>query len=142
MNCKSLKISVISDVHLGHNNTPTAKICDAIREEFLTNIHVASSDILFISGDFFDQLLDLSSTSSIEIIGIISTLLRYCHNRNIKLRVLKGTGSHDYDQSQHFVSIAKHLNIPVDLKYFNVLDIEYISEWDINILYMTNKYKT
>lgn len=134
-------MAVISDVHLGHNNTPTATICENIIEEFLANIHVAASDIIFISGDFFDQLLNFSAPSSIDIIGIISIVLRYCHNRNIKLRVLKGTGTHDYDQSQHFVSIAKHLNISLDLKYVNTLYIEYIPEWDINILYIPDEYR-
>ncbi len=142
MNRKSIKMGVISDVHLGHENTPTHRICTAIINEFLGNPEVAVSDIIFISGDFYHQLLDLSNSSSIDIIAIISCLLRYCASRSIKLRVLKGTGSHDYDQSQHFVSIAKHNNIPVDLKYFNTLDIEYIAEWDVNILYIPDEFRS
>jgi hypothetical protein len=142
MNRKAIKMAVLSDVHLGHPNTPTDHICNAIIQEFLSNTEVAGSDIIFISGDFYHQLLDLSTSSSIDIIAIISYMLRYCATRNIKLRVLKGTGSHDYDQSQHFISIAKHNNIPVDLKYFNTLDIEYIAEWDINILYIPDEFRT
>lgn len=141
MNRKSIRISVISDVHLGHDNTPTNTITNNIINYFLSSPDVASSDIIFISGDLLDQLVSLSNGVSVDILTIMNIILRYCSDRGIKLRILKGTPSHDYDQNQHFVTLAKINNLPVDMKYINILDIEYISEWDINILYLPDEWR-
>lgn len=141
MNLKSIRMGVLSDVHLGHDNTPTQSIANNIIRYFLSSPEVASSNIMFISGDLLDQLVDLSSSASLDIYSIMTTIIRYCSDRGIKLRILKGTPSHDYDQNQHFIGIAIANGIPVDIKYASTLSIEYIEEWDINILYVPDEWR-
>lgn len=95
---------------------------------------------MFIAGDLFDRLLDLNAKSVRDIIDFFNHLLDYCYRNQIKLRVLEGTSSHDYQQSQLLVKINDIRDYPVELKYFKVLDIEYMPEYDKYILYIPDEW--
>jgi len=126
---------VVSDIHLGHQKTPTKHIVINLLSNLLTEENKVL-DIIFIAGDIFHRLLDLNSNDSHEIIYFFRSLLHYCSINNIKLRVLEGTPSHDWQQSK----ILLRLNDTCDLKYINILDIEYMPDLNINILYIPDEW--
>ena len=135
----SIKYLVTSDVHLGHENTPTTHIIQSFKTHILSDKH-KDIDILFISGDLFDRLLDLNSKEVYFIIEFFNYLLSYCTVNNIRLRVLEGTPSHDWGQSQILVKLNDIRTNKCDLKYHKVLDIEYIEELNHHILYIPDEW--
>lgn len=130
---------VTSDVHLGHPLTPTEHIVQSFKDSLLTEQNKAA-DILFISGDLFDRLLDLSSREVHLIIGFFNYLLSYCQTNNIKLRVLEGTPSHDQRQSELLVKLNDIRKTKCDLVYHKQLDIEYIEDLNKYVLYIPDEW--
>lgn len=134
-----MRYVVCSDIHLGHKRTPTSHIINSFKTSILTQKN-ADIDLLFIAGDLFDKLLDLNSKEVREIIGFFNHLLDYCTTNSIKLRVLYGTPSHDHNQSEILVKLNDIRTTPADLRYFNILDIEYLPEYDKYVLYIPDEW--
>lgn len=134
-----MKYLVCSDIHLGHLKTPTAHIIQSFKKSILTEQN-KDIDVLFISGDLFDRLLDLNSKEVQIIVDFFSYLLSYCFSNGIKLRVLEGTPSHDWQQSQLLVKLNDIRPEKVDLRYFKVLDIEYLVEENRYVLYIPDEW--
>lgn len=134
-----MKYAVCSDIHLGHVKTPTEHIIKSFKETILTEKN-KDIEVLFISGDLFDRLLDLSSREVHPIVEFFNYLLSYCFVNNIKLRVLEGTPSHDWQQSQILVKLNDIREHKVDLRYFKVLDIEYMADKNKYILYIPDEW--
>lgn len=141
MKTSELRIASFSDVHLGHPVMTTEHVVMNLRRAFPDNDDTAKLDIIFIAGDFFDRNLTLSSVVIDVIRPYIRDLLMLCKKHNIKLRVLKGTPSHDWEQSRLFTHINELMSIETDVKYINTLDIEYMEEYGINILYLPDEWR-
>lgn len=142
MNKESIRYLVISDIHLGHSRNKTENIIDALNaffEDFTTDLNL---DILFLAGDVFDNLLDFSSSESNLATIWAAKLMKYCGSLKIKLRVLKGTPSHDWDQSEIFNTLSKAAKFPVDMKYVNSLSIEKIDDLGITVLYVPDEWRS
>ena len=91
---KPLKALAISDLHCG---TPrldpihfTACICEYVLPKITKEL-----DYLFICGDFFDLLVTMNSAASFAAMTVISKLKEECFKNDVKLRVLRGTYTHD-----------------------------------------------
>jgi len=134
-----LNYIVTSDIHLGHNNTPTSHIIKSFKESILIDNN-KDKDVLFISGDLFDKLLDLNTKEVKEIIEFFNYLLNYCYDNDILLRVLEGTPSHDWQQSSILVKLNDIRKKKCDLRYFKILDIEYIERYNKYILYVPDEW--
>lgn len=134
-----MKYAVCSDIHLGHSKTPTEHIIRSFKDCILTESN-KDCEILFISGDLFDRLLDLNTREVHRIVEFFHSLLNYCFQHHIRLRVLEGTPSHDWQQSQLLVKLNDIREEPVDLKYFKVLDIEHIQALNTHILYIPDEW--
>ena len=52
-----LRVVVLSDIHLGHPNTPTVEIIKNLNLAFPDNVEANSIDLIFIAGDVFDRLM-------------------------------------------------------------------------------------
>lgn len=128
-----------SDIHLGHLKTPTQHIINSFKTSIL-NDRNKDINILFISGDLFDRLLDLNSKEVHYIIEFFNYLLSYCYANNILLRVLEGTPSHDWQQSSILVKLNEIRTYKCDLKYYKVLDIEYIEQYNKYVLYIPDEW--
>lgn len=135
-----LNIIEFSDVHLGHRTTSTAHILDSLHLLLVDNAEMAAVDIIIIAGDLFDRLLYLSNKDVPEIHRWMYSLLTLCKKHDILLRVLEGTPSHDNGQPAFIVDINDESGIGCDLKYVDDLAIEYISKFDINVLYIPDEY--
>lgn len=137
---KPVRSLILSDIHLGHRRNSTVDIIKNL-EIFFDHYKPRSDlDILFLAGDVFDTLLDLASEDSIEIHFWIKRLCVYCAENRIKLRVLEGTRSHDWNQSELFNTIQALDQIPVDLKYISKLSIEYMEDLGLHVLYIPDEW--
>ena len=140
---KELKIASVSDIHLGHRTNKTTDIVKNLRTAFPDNLETGELDIIFIAGDVFDGLLTLDDNPYIADIDLwIGNLLSICSKRNIILRVLKGTPSHDWDQSKRFEIIKQVCKYECDLKYVDNLHIEFIEALGINVLYIPDELES
>lgn len=134
-----MKYIVVSDIHLGHIRTPTSHIVTSFNKTVFTEKN-KDLDVFFIAGDLFDRLLDFNSLDVREILKFLDTLLSYCTDNNIKLRVLEGTPSHDWQQPEVILKLNEMRKDKCDLKYHKVLDIEYIAEFNKHILYIPDEW--
>jgi UDP-2,3-diacylglucosamine pyrophosphatase LpxH len=140
MNKDTVRYLAISDIHLGHPRNTTEEIIKALDTFFENYSTDPQLDIIFIVGDLFDRLLDFSSEESRISTLWAARLIRYCGEYNIKLRVLEGTPSHDWGQSEIFNTIHHVSNLPVDMKYMNSLCIEHIEDLGITVLYIPDEW--
>ncbi len=139
----TLRYLVISDIHLGHNNNQADNIIKNLDTFFKGyKDDIFKLDILFIAGDIFDSSLKLSNPESSVIIHWMSSLLIYCDKFNIMLRILEGTPSHDWKQAINFEPIKNKLTPNLNYKYIKVLHIENIPEFNLNVLYVPDEWRT
>lgn len=136
---RQLNIASISDIHLGHPTNHTEDIVTNLKIAFPDNTETAMLDYIFFCGDVFDRLLTLPESDVLFIKEFIAYILKLCKKHNIKLRVLEGTPSHDWYQSQAFQDINVLLEIGADLKYFKQLHIEYEQDHDIWLLFVPDE---
>lgn len=142
MSKAELKIASISDIHIGAKRNTAAEIIKNLRTAFPNNAETAELDIIFICGDVFDGLLSLPDDAVTEVDTWIAFLIYVCAKHDILLRILEGTPSHDWKQSERFLTLAKVLQQPVDIEYVKELSIEYIERFDINVLYVPDEWES
>lgn len=131
--------AVISDIHLGHNRNPAARIVENLFAAFPDNPDTASLDVIFIAGDVFDNILMFNDEDIDAIKHWVNALLRLCKKHSIKLRVLEGTPLHDRGQSNYFPMENEIGLVGADLKYIEKIDIEYIADLDVHVLYIPDE---
>lgn len=143
MPSKDFKYLVLSDIHLGHSKTKSEEIVnhlDAFFEYYQTNTVYTELDIIIIAGDLFDSLLDFASID-IHIASLwVSRLVGFCSLYKIKLRILFGTPSHDWNQSRIVETLIRMIDKPIDFKYIETLYIERMDDLDIDILYIPDEW--
>lgn len=127
---------LLSDVHLNHRRTPTEHIVTNLMCDFQQNTDTAKLDILWISGDLLDSLAAAGSDDNFLIVHWVSSLLNYAKKHNIVIRVLEGTGSHDYTQSRYFSVINDGAALGVDVRYVDKVSVEFIESLGISVLYV------
>lgn len=59
-------------------------------------------DLLVIAGDVFDTKILLNSRTSLKALQWMSEVVDICKRRNCKIRIIKGTNSHDNNQLDAF----------------------------------------
>lgn len=136
----NLKYIVVSDIHLGHLNTPSANIIQRFEQLIYGNTVFKELDIIFIAGDTMDRLLDFTTDDIYLIEKWVARLILFCSKNNIMLRVLEGTPSHDWRQPKIFQIVNEMLENPADLIYHSALGIEYIPKFGIHVLYVPDEW--
>lgn len=133
-----LKYFVFSDQHMGHRNNKS--ICKNTIEYFMDNKEMLSKcDIIFTNGDEYDHLLPNNSDENIEVVNTWIYIAMFCKTHNIKLRALEGTPSHSFKQMRLLETTLDKYKINIDFKYYSEISIEYIKEYDINVLYIPDE---
>ncbi|WP_257291131.1 hypothetical protein [Endozoicomonas sp. ONNA1] len=140
-NSKNLTILELSDVHLGHSRTPTFAIIENLRA-VLNEDRLATVDMVVIAGDFYDKLLYYPAPDVALIERWIIDFLRICARLSVKVRVLEGTPKHDRKQNLSFVTLNEAYGFGVDLKYHDVLTIEYMETYDQHWLYIPDEWRS
>lgn len=136
-----LNIGVMSDVHLGHDKTNSAFIVRNLFKAFPDNETTGELDLIWIAGDLFDKLLSLPSNAVAPIQMWMHAFLRMCKKRDIVLRVLEGTPSHDWKQPQLMMDINENSGIMADLEYITDLSIHRIERFGIDVLYVPDEWR-
>lgn len=136
----SIKIASISDVHLGNPRNEAQYIIDNLYRAFPRNAETASLDVLVIAGDFYDRLLTLPQQESHQIDQAIVYLLRLCKDYDIDLWIVRGTNSHDRDQTLRFVLLNEMYKIGANLVYRDYLDIVWMPKFGINVLFVPDEW--
>lgn len=141
---REIRFAVVSDIHTGHRRTKTEHILSNLTTHIANDRFMASIDILFIAGDFYDELLAAPSQEHSLIDQWIGRLLKHAHRHKVCVRVLEGTISHDRGQSISFVTINEVLQqdgMGADLKYVDTLSIEYMEKFGIHVLYVPDEWR-
>lgn len=133
---KFLNFISISDIHNGHNRVGSHIIYENMKIHLFPLLN-EDMDILFISGDFFDTLLDLNSEAAFWSGRIIQELLEICYKNKVLIRVLRGTYSHDRNQCQMFLTNSKLMIGPDELvRVFDSISVETIKASNTQVLYV------
>jgi hypothetical protein len=129
-----IKGLVIKDLHFGHKRSEEMYHELQIVKDYLNNNHV---DILNINGDYFDRKLVATEPAIFFAVTFFSELVEICRRKNIKIRIIQGTRSHELNQLttmfQHYLSDAT-----VDIKiFFEVAEEELFG---LKFLYVPEEY--
>lgn len=141
MTSKTLKEINISDVHNGPKRDPSQPSLSCLYD-IIRDPDFRSVDIFYINGDFFDESLNFSDDEIGPIQLWIADLLFTCKRHDVLIRVLEGTPSHDRGQNKAFIDAEAMLKTGCDIRYHDTLAIEYISKFDINVLFVPDEYHT
>lgn len=130
----------LTDIHFGHSKVSTAHIAGNIIAMILDNEKEISKniDILFLGGDEFEDLLTADSDDFKIAIEFFIFISKFCVKNNIKIRCIEGTNSHSYKQMKTMEAVITS-EPNVDFRYIDTLDIEYIPDLDINVLYVPDE---
>ena len=130
-----IKIACIADIHFGIHSTK--KLYEELDTIFISYISNNDIDIVFICGDLFDAKLYVNSSNTKLATAFWMKLMRVCTRKDIKVRVVGGTLSHDNDQVPLLETISQ--DFPVDLKYYPQVSTEEIFP-DFKVLYLPEEY--
>lgn len=139
-NSSEFRIASTGDLHLGHGKNPPEEMVERLKAAFPRNAETAKLDVISLGGDVYDHLLNLPQNSVSVIDEWIIYMLRLCKAMDIQLWVLRGTPSHDRDQSARFELLNKMLNIGCDLLYVDKLSIIWIPKFEINVLFVPDEW--
>lgn len=134
-----IKAAAISDLHLGHNRCDTKRMIASLDRQLIKSGLIEQLDILFVTGDVYDHLLDLSDPNVARIDRWIDRVMKACARFGVILRWLKGTPSHDHDQLQRVTLIHDITKSTCDSKYYDDIDIEVIEELGLTVLYVRDE---
>lgn len=125
---------IISDIHVGAMNLN--KAYNEYKEIFLYKIkEMEKLDFLVVTGDFFDHKFYLNDKEAIVAYDMLRDLANICKEREIPLRFVYGTESHECNQYDIFSLLKIYENIKV-IKH--VSDEELLPE--LNVLYLPEEH--
>jgi DNA repair exonuclease SbcCD nuclease subunit len=126
---------VVGDIHFGYYPS------DLLYKEFqliIDTIEEREIDCVVIAGDYYDTKLSMSSAHAVQSVKAFSDLIKICEHKNIKVRQIKGTNSHDPEnQLKNLAQIAN--SSKCDYKLFLTVDEEEIFP-GMNVLYIPEEY--
>lgn len=130
---KPWRAIALADLHCGCPRLDPFHFIGCMREYVLPRI-TKDVDYVFIAGDFFDMLLTMNSSASMIALTVISELKKACFTNDVKLRVLRGTLTHDRNQPKHFETTSPEYS--ACLEYKDTMCVEYDADAKMSILYM------
>lgn len=132
--------AVTGDVHLAHPRISTDRIINALEHLFLKTVFKENVNFICINGDFYDRLVSDIDSDKLKSISFFVKLLLYAKEKNITVRLLKGTPSHDHDQLKTFEAIASEIS-DVDFKYIDTVYVEKLDRFNTTILYVPDEWR-
>ena len=127
---------VISDIHFGV--LKPMELYNQLKESFLDYIdNLVILDFIIITGDLFDSKISLNSDHAKVAIQFMKRIIEIAKKKNTKIRIIKGTESHDNKQLDVLDIFYK--NEDVDFKIINTVSDEYLFE-NMRILYVPEEY--
>lgn len=126
---------IIADIHAGAFSGHI--LYNELMEGFIKYIKkMKSLDFVIIAGDLFDSKISLNSDNTKYIFAFLKQLMDICVKKKAKLRIIKGTESHDNQQ----LDVLEHLlSSNCDVRIINTVEKEYLFE-DFHVLYIPEEY--
>jgi len=127
-----MKICSIADLHLDHPRVSATHMRISVGEH--VHPHIKDSQLLFIAGDVYDRLMKSDAIQTFEAHMCIQELLQCAKASGCKVRILRGTYTHDRNQ----LGIVDILNEPIgaDLRIFSDVKLEYIEDLNLKVCYI------
>jgi hypothetical protein len=129
-----IKGLVIKDLHFGHKRTKEMYEELKIVKDYLNDNEI---HILNINGDYFDRKLIGTEPAIFYAITFFSELVEICKRKNIKIRIIQGTRSHELNQLttmfQHYLDDEQ-----LDIKIF--MEITKETLMGTEVLYVPEEY--
>ena len=129
----------ISDLHFG--SVDNSKFINELNNVFFKyiNENYKHLDYITINGDLFDRKIGLNEKYSKSVIAFVDKLSQLIAktNNHIKIRIIKGTKTHDFNQLSNF----KYLEIqyPNNFRIINVFELEELFN-NFKVLYLPEEY--
>lgn len=126
---------IIADVHFGALSSE--ELYNQLSKHFLNHLKkMKVLDFVVIAGDLFDAKISLNSDHTKYAFLFLKSLINICISKNAKLRIIKGTESHDNRQ----LDVLQFLmSSNCDIKIFNHVESEELFP-DFNVLYIPEEY--
>ena len=138
--CSDFKYAQLGDLHLAHPNNPPEEMIPLLKGIFPKDNETAKLDAIIITGDIYDHQLTLPDLRVNVIDEWIIWMLRQCKAMDIALWIVRGTPSHDRDQSARFVMLNETLKIGCDLTYEDELKIVWMPRFKVNVLFVPDEW--
>lgn len=133
-----MKIVSLSDLHFGNKLVSSEHMYESLRTYAYK--YIQKCDLVILHGDLFHCLLDLNHTASRMIIVFLNDLFAMSIEHGFKIRILRGTFSHDRNQLMIVDSLAKRFSgtDKIDLKIYDKVTVEEESVGDeyISLCYL------
>ena len=94
-------------------------------------------DFLIIAGDFYHSKISVNSKHAKVGLKIFTKIVKICKEKNAKLRIIKGTESHDNKQLEMLESLEELSDC--DIKFIYTVEKEWLFS-DLKILYLPEEY--
>lgn len=130
------RILFLSDLHNLHQRVPTYYIVESELE--MVRAYAPYIDALYITGDYWDDSKYTRNEHVHVATSGISTILGLAKHHGFSVRILNGTPSHDYGQSEMFISLNS--GIGADVKYLNKIGIFYDESIKMHVGWVEDEY--
>ena len=128
---------VISDLHNGCSIKPNI-LYHELKKGFLDYIEeLKVIDFIIITGDFYDCKISMNSEHAKYSLKFMLRLLELSYKKNFKVRLLKGTESHDNKQLETLEIYTK--NDKYDFRIIYEVESEMLFD-DLKVLYLPEEY--
>lgn len=138
--CSSFRYAQLGDLHLAHPNNPPEEMIPLLKGIFPLDNETAKLDAIILTGDIYDHQLTLPDSRVNVIDEWIIWKLRMCKAMDIALWIVRGTPSHDRDQSARFVMLNETLKIGCDLTYVDELKIVWMPRFGSHVLFVPDEW--
>lgn len=130
-----LHIINIADIHFGAVDPD--RLYNELKGVFLEYVkeNAKSIDLINLLGDYFHRKLSLNEKASKLAIKFMSELLSVCSENNIKVRMIRGTKTHDFNQLENF----RHYETKLDFRIINTVEVEEVFP-NFTVLYLPEEY--
>ena len=128
--------AIISDVHVG--DLDAHELYYQLKEVFIKTLkELPVLDFIVIDGDLIDKKISMNSQHATTLLNVITDIKEVIQSREniVKLRILKGTESHDKRQLEVLHSVLQG----IDYKIINEVQTENLFE-DFHVLYLPEEY--
>lgn len=136
---RSIKGRGFSDIHLCHQNTPTAKIAEEMKAILPYSKESHALDTLVIAGDWWDKLMPNNHPDVYTAEDLIYYVLYWAKYHDVVLLIVDGTPLHDSTQMRKFLHINEQAKIGAEIHYHEDVVIEYISKLDMHVLFVPDR---
>lgn len=124
----------LQDLHFGNKRTEEMYKELEFFKDYLKNNEI---HILNLNGDYFDRKLTATEPAIFYAINFFDEIMKICIEKNIKVRIILGTRSHDLNQ--YGTLFSHYFTLPnLDIKYFQQVTEEEL--YGLKILYLPEEY--